>query len=303
MSTLTRPPLITHTTTSTTVLTSLSYCTTLTHLKQVHSQILKLPLSHHHSLLYKLLLTSLSLPATNSSSIHYALSVFSQLPSPPPHFSNKFLRKLSRSNCPENAFLVFVKMLMTGLNVDRFSFPPIIKAAARMEGLFEGMQVHGLGAKLGFDSDPFVQTGLLGMYAACGRISDARMLFDKMSYRDVVTWSIMIDGYDVVAVFVFYVRVLNVVLNVENRYCQSGLFDDALELFEEMKRSNVEPDEMILSTILSACGRAGNLSYGKVIHELIIENNVVVDTHLQNVAKEFGCHNCYGLWVFKNWTD
>ncbi|KAJ0034957.1 hypothetical protein Pint_24796 [Pistacia integerrima] len=259
MSTLTRPPLITHRTTSTTVLTSLSYCTTLTHLKQVHSQILKLPQSHHHSLLYKLLLTSLSLPATNSSSIHYALSVFSQLPSPPPHFSNKFLRKLSRSNCPENAFLVFVKMLMTGLNVDRFSFPPIIKAAARMEGLFEGMQVHGLGAKLGFDSDPFVQTGLLGMYAACGRISDARMLFDKMSYRDVVTWSIMIDGY-----------------------CQSGLFDDALELFEEMKRSNVEPDEMILSTILSACGRAGNLSYGKVIHELIIENNVVVDTHLQS---------------------
>lgn len=39
---------------------------------------------------------------------------------------------------------------------------------------------------------------------------------------------------------------------------------------------------MILSTILSACGRAGNLSYGKVIHELIIENNVVVDTHLQS---------------------
>lgn len=87
---------------------------------------------------------------------------------------------------------------MTGLNVDRFSFPPILKAAARMEGLSEGMQVHGLGAKLGFDSDPFVQTGLMGMYTACSRISDARMLFDKMSYRDFVTWSIMIDGYDVV---------------------------------------------------------------------------------------------------------
>lgn len=33
------------------------------------------------------------------------------------------------------------------------------------------------------------------MYAGCGRVSDARMVFDKMSERDVITWSVMIDGY------------------------------------------------------------------------------------------------------------
>lgn len=116
--------------------------------------------------------------------------------------------------------MVFVKMLMNGLIVDRFSFPPMLKAAARIEGLFEGMQVHGLGAKLGFDSDPFVQTGLVALYAACGRILDARMVFDKMSYRDVVAWSIMIDGYDVAHLclclcfffFSFFFCVLNVLL-------------------------------------------------------------------------------------------
>ena len=67
-----------------------------------------------------------------------------------------------------------------------------------------------------------------------------------------------------------------------NRYCQSGLFNDALLLFEEMKNCNVEPDEMILSTVLSACGRAGNLSYGKMIHDFIMENNIVVDPYLQS---------------------
>lgn len=81
------------------------------------------------------------------------------------------------------------------MGVDRFSLPPLLKAAARVEGLFEGMQLHGLGAKLDFDSDPFVQTGLVGMYAACERVEDARLMFDKMSHRDVVTWSIMFDGY------------------------------------------------------------------------------------------------------------
>ena len=67
-----------------------------------------------------------------------------------------------------------------------------------------------------------------------------------------------------------------------NRYCQNGLFNDALLLFEEMKNCNVEPDEMILSTVLSACGRAGNLSYGKMIHDFIMENNIVVDPYLQS---------------------
>lgn len=67
-----------------------------------------------------------------------------------------------------------------------------------------------------------------------------------------------------------------------NRYCQSGLFDYVLQLFEEMKASNVKPDEIVLSKIVSACGRAKNLSYGKAIHEFITKNNIVVDPHLQS---------------------
>lgn len=141
--------------------------------------------------------------------------------------------------------------------LDRFSFPPLLKAVSRASALAEGIEIHGLAWKLGFDSDPFVQTVLVRMYAACGRVMDARLVFDKMSNRDVVAWSIMIDGY-----------------------CQSGHYDTAFHLFEEMKNSDVKPDEMILSTILSACGRAGKLTYGKAIHDFIEENDMVVDSHL-----------------------
>lgn len=81
-----------------------------------------------------------------------------------------------------------------GVWLDRFSFPPALKAATKVRGSVEGMAIHGLAAKFGFDSDPFVQTGLVGMYAACGRVMDARLAFDRMSHRDVVAWNIMIDG-------------------------------------------------------------------------------------------------------------
>lgn len=66
------------------------------------------------------------------------------------------------------------------------------------------------------------------------------------------------------------------------RYCQNELFDEALRLFDEMKDTNVEPDQMVLSTILSACGRTRNIHYGKAVHEYLIEKNVFIHLHLRS---------------------
>ncbi|XP_050373849.1 pentatricopeptide repeat-containing protein At4g14820 [Argentina anserina] len=242
-----------YTTTPTTLFKSLSSSTNLSHLKQLHAQILKSHPDPSHSLLSRLLLSSLPL----SPSLHYPLSLFHQLPNPPTHLCNKLLRHLSRCRHPENALFVYEKMRQQGVSLDRFSFPPLLKAVSRVSALAEGVEIHGLACKLGFDSDPFVQTVLVRMYAACGKVMDARLVFDKMPSPDVVAWNIIIDGY-----------------------CQSGHYDIAFNLFEEMRNSDVKPDEMILSTMLSACGRAGKLSYGKAIHEFIEENDIVVDSHI-----------------------
>lgn len=51
-------------------------------------------------------------------------------------------------------------------------------------------------------------------------------------------------------------------------------------LLEEMKQSNMEPDEKIYSIILSACARAENLEYGKKFHGMLSESNVVVDSYI-----------------------
>lgn len=100
-------------------------------------------------------------------------------------------------------------MRKDGLVVDRFSFPSLLKASSRVEGLIEGMELHGLASKLGFDTDPFVQTALVGMYAACGQIQEARLVFDKMPHRDIVTWSIIIDGYDTMSLLCLVEPIFN----------------------------------------------------------------------------------------------
>ena len=46
-----------------------------------------------------------------------------------------------------------------------------------------------------FESDVFVGTALIDMYAKCGSIKTARKLFDNMSNKNVVSWNAMIVGY------------------------------------------------------------------------------------------------------------
>ncbi|KAJ0614120.1 putative tetratricopeptide-like helical domain superfamily [Helianthus annuus] len=120
------------------------------------------------------------------------------------------------------------------------------------------MELHGFTSKMDFVSDPFVQTGLVAMYSACGHIEDARLMFDKSPERDIVAWNIMIDGY-----------------------CVNGRYKNVLAFDEEMKRSNVQPDEKIFSTVVSACARARNLEFGKAFHEFITKNKVSIDYNLQ----------------------
>ncbi|KAK7308032.1 hypothetical protein VNO77_41623 [Canavalia gladiata] len=232
-----------------------SSCKTLTQVKEVHAQILRSN-SNSNSLLFKLVLSSSTLHSP--SALDYTLSLFSQIRNPHTHFCNQLLRHFSRCPSPEKTLFLYRKLRRGGSPLDKFSFPPLLKAVSKVSSLSEGLEIHGFSSKLGFHADPFIQTGLIAMYAACGRILDARLLFDKMSHRDIVTWNIMIDGY-----------------------CRSGHYDLVLKLYEEMKSSGMEPDAVILCTVLTACGHAGNLSYGKAIHEFIEDNDLAVDSHLQ----------------------
>ncbi|KAI4364382.1 hypothetical protein MLD38_020479 [Melastoma candidum] len=174
---------------------------------------------------------------------------------PKTHLLNERLR----SAPPWEALRLFDDLTSRGARWNKFTFPPMLRAAWKTKAIEEGMMYHGLLMKMGFSRDVFIETGLVRMYVGCGRVSEGRLVFDRMGRRrDVVAWNAMIDGC-----------------------CQSGHFEEGIRLFEEMQSCNVKPDEMLLSTVLSACGRAGNLSYGKMIHEYIMENGITIDSHLQ----------------------
>ncbi|CAL9768298.1 unnamed protein product [Musa acuminata subsp. burmannicoides] len=237
---------------------SILTATTVPHFKQIHAQILRSGLDISAPFLSRLLALPL---ASSPSSLDYALSVLLHSPSPDFRLANRALRALSRAADPRRTLVAYGRLRRAGLALDRFSFPTVLRAAARAREVagVVAREVHGLAAKTGLDADPFIQTAVVGAYTALGRAAEGRMVFDRMHHRDLVAWGVMLDGY-----------------------CQSGCYNEALQLFDEMKSSGVIPDRVILATILSACARTRNLTSGGAVHSYIVESNLSIDAHLQS---------------------
>ncbi len=46
----------------------------------------------------------------------------------------------------------------------------------------------------GYESDVFVGSSLIDMYAKCGNIEDAQRVFNRMLMHNVVSWTVMLQG-------------------------------------------------------------------------------------------------------------
>ncbi|CAD6258539.1 unnamed protein product [Miscanthus lutarioriparius] len=140
------------------------------------------------------------------------------------------------------------------------ALPALLRSAARCEGA--GAYVggaHALAVRVGSLENGFVGTALVGAYAVCGCVGDARKVFDGMAVRDVVSWGVMLDSY-----------------------CQTRNYKEALLLFAKMKNSGVLPDQLILATVLSACGHIRHLRTGRAIHSYMLVSDILISAHLSS---------------------
>ena len=86
-------------------------------------------------------------------------------------------------------------MCFNGVDPDCVTIASVIAACARLSALQDDKKTHGYIIKRAFSLDLFIGNTLIDMYSKCGCISYDRSVFDKMSERDVVTWTATIVGY------------------------------------------------------------------------------------------------------------
>ncbi|KAE8679047.1 Tetratricopeptide repeat-like superfamily protein, putative isoform 2 [Hibiscus syriacus] len=96
--------------------------------------------------------------------------------------------------------------------------------------------ISGYVKKVNLDAKKNVvlSNALMDMYSKCGYLGVAGTIFNEMCLRDVFSWTIMITGC------AFH-----------------GKGKQALQLFSDMKESNVAPNEVTFLSLVSACNHEG----------------------------------------------
>ncbi|GMP92485.1 hypothetical protein CsSME_00042699 [Camellia sinensis var. sinensis] len=229
-------------------------------LKQTHSIVITNGLSHSNPFLLHNLLHSLpSISLSSAADLSYIFTLFRRTDSPTTSLCNSVIKAFSISSVPRMSISCFAIMRKEGVPPNKHTFPLLLKALSRFQiGKNENpFQIYGQIVKFGLGFDGFVGSALIDMYSKCGFYNDARQVFDEMSHRNLVCWSVLIAGY-----------------------VQCNRFRDALLVFQEMLCEKVEPNELTLTSILTACAQLGALDQGKWVHRYINRNGLKVNSTL-----------------------
>lgn len=123
---------------------------------------------------------------------------------------------------------------------DFISLVSLLKAYTDVDDLGHGRSVHGLIVKFGLDDEMDLVITLSAMYAKCGQVLVARLLFDTMQNPDVILWNAMISGY-----------------------AKNGFATEEVDLFKQMVARNIIPDSITIRSATMACAQIGSLEVGK----------------------------------------
>eukprot|EP01018_Ginkgo_biloba_P032700 Gb_11667 [translate_table: standard] len=182
---------------------------------------------------------------------------------------NAMIAAYAQSGHDNTALTLFQEMQLANVKPNSVTMVSVLPVCTHLAALQKGKEIHNYIIKSGFESNLFIRNALIDMYAKCGSIQLARHLFDKMSKEDVVSWNAMIAGY-----------------------VQTGLGNEALELFDQMLLANIKPNAVTMVCLLPAFVDITDLQRRKWIHDYIIrsglESDVSVGTALLAVYAKCG---------------
>ncbi|KAF7806975.1 pentatricopeptide repeat-containing protein [Senna tora] len=218
-------------------------CTHKRQLNQIHDLVVVSGLQHNGFLMTKLVNGS-----SNLGQIGYARKVFDEFRNPDVFLWNAIIRCYSRHNMFQEAMEMYRWMRWVRVDPDCYTFPYVLKACTALSDFGLSRVVHGQIFRHGFGLDGFVQNGLVAMYAKCGHIDWARVVFEGLYDRTIVSWTCIISGY-----------------------AQNGEAMEALRMFDKMRETDVKPDWIALVSILRAYSDVEDLEQGRSIHGCVIK--------------------------------
>ncbi|XP_059279562.1 pentatricopeptide repeat-containing protein At1g50270 [Lycium ferocissimum] len=164
----------------------------------------------------------------------------------------------ARNALPVKALELFMEMREAQVKVDEVAVVAALSPAGTLRCVWFGRCLHAFYVEAGRVSrDVYIGSALVDMYAKCGFWDDALKVFEDMPYKNLISWSAMIAGC-----------------------VNCNRFKEALCVFEEMLSGKVVPNQVTLTSVLSASTRLGALEQGRWIANYIKEHNIKFNTAL-----------------------
>lgn len=164
----------------------------------------------------------------------------------------------ARSGYPRKALDLFVAAFEHGF-LDSMTLLAALRACSSLGLKHEGMVIHGMAAKLGFDRDTYIGSALVDMYAKCKDMVSAQSAFLRLSVKDEVSWSGLISGY-----------------------AQNECWDDAVNVFFDMCHHQIKPNAVLISCILIMCARIFTNLQCKELHGYIVRHGFEINVLVNN---------------------
>ncbi|KAF8397444.1 hypothetical protein HHK36_016361 [Tetracentron sinense] len=149
------------------------------------------------------------------------------------------------------------------------SYAKFIDIYARDRVLHRGKMLHAHLIINGLGRLTYLSCKLITFYAQCGRISEARHLFDSIPKTNLRRWIVLIGACS-----------------------RGGFYQEALDLFSEMLREGLSPNQFVVPSILRACANLSDGRNGEKIHGVILRSllgsDAFVDSALTDMYSKCG---------------
>lgn len=208
-------------------------------------------------------------------SVARARHVFDMLPQRSVIAWNAMIKGYAEDGQESEALQLFARLKEEGIVPNSWIYVSVLKACisladkesesvidgqlVKSAALEQGKVIHAETRKHGYDSYIFVATSLVNMYAKCGSIANAQLVFDTLSQRDKVSWNVMIAGY-----------------------AELEQDDKAMQLYSDMRQAGVTPDEVTFIFLFKACSSRGALTACRRLHSDLVSCGVELTHNLAN---------------------
>ncbi|KAK7268683.1 hypothetical protein RIF29_21389 [Crotalaria pallida] len=186
---------------------------------------------------------------SRSNKVFLGRRVFDQMKSRNVYVWTALINGYVQNGAPEDALVLLREMQMNdGIRPNKVSLVSVLPACSILAGLIGGKQIHAFSIKMQLSDDIPLCNALIDMYAKCGSLDYARLVFDNGSYfKDAISWSSMISAYGL-----------------------HGRGEQAINMYYKMLQQGIKPDMITVVGVLSACSKSGLVDEGISIYNSLI---------------------------------